>query len=323
MPSKSRPRTVAVSRSAYLAVFLAFFAILPAGCERKGTASKPKRQRPVVYTTFYPTTYFAQRIAGDYAEIVCPCPATEDPIYWMPDDKTLAAYQQADLIVINGASFEKWLDKASLPQSRIVDTSKSMADSLTTFTQVIQHTHGPRGEHAHAGIDGHLWLDPLNSKAQAQAITTAFIRRDPDHTAAFQDGFTALAKDLDDLDARLRAISTRPEKVTLLCSHPAYNYIARRYGWQIRSLHLDPQAMPDAKALAEIKQASIDLPAQYLLWEVAPADGIADTIRQATGVRSIVFSPCETLADDALQRGDDYLSVMRANIAALEQALMP
>jgi zinc transport system substrate-binding protein len=311
-----------VGCAAFLAICLASVALLSAGCEPKAAVPDAQKKTLVVYTTFYPTMYFTQRIAGDHAKVVCPCPATEDPAYWMPDDKTLIAYKQADLIIINGASFEKWLDKVSLPQSRIVDTTTAQAGSLITFTQAVQHAHGPKGEHTHAGIDGHTWLDPVIAKAQAEEIKKALIRRDPDHAAAFERGFGKLAKDLDDLDARLRAVSARMKTVSLLCSHPAYNYLARQYGWRIRNLHLDPRGMPDAEALAEAKQAAVELSAQHLLWETAPASDITKAIHDATGVRSIVFSPCATLGEDVLQRGGDYISAMQANVAALEKALI-
>lgn len=323
MSSQHQPRGPVACRPTPLMICLVCVATLFVGCERKGKVWKPKKEKHVVHTTFYPTTYFTQRIAGDHVEVVCPCPATEDPIFWMPDDKTLAAYQQADLIVINGASYEKWIDKVSLPQSRIVDTTKPMTDSLITFALAVQHSHGPKGEHAHAGIDGHTWLDPVNAKAQAQEIAQALIRLAPEHATAFDRGLADLVKDLDGLDMRLRALSARLEKVSLLCSHPAYNYIARRYGWQIRNLHLDPQETPDAKALEEIKQASVELSTHWLLWEANPAGGIANAVHDATGVRSLVFSPCETMDDEASRDGEDYFSVMRANVAALEQAMSP
>ena len=54
-----------------------------------------------VATTFYPTTYFAQRIAGDLARVTCPVPAGADPIFWQPTAEDIGAFQSADLIVLN------------------------------------------------------------------------------------------------------------------------------------------------------------------------------------------------------------------------------
>ena len=165
------------------------------------TAAGFADDRPTVYTTFYPTTYFAQRIGGDVAQVVCPCPADADPAYWMPKDEAIAAYQKADLIVINGASFEKWLPKVTLPESRIVDTARPLRDTLIKLEQAVTHSHGPEGEHVHHGIDGHTWVDPMNAKTQAREILKALVRKLPAQKVAFERNFAALAKDLDVLDA--------------------------------------------------------------------------------------------------------------------------
>ena len=71
-------------------------------------------QKPLnVYVVNYPLKYFAERIGGDHVEVVFPAPAGIDPVYWIPDIPSIIAYQQADLILINGANYAKWVDKVS------------------------------------------------------------------------------------------------------------------------------------------------------------------------------------------------------------------
>ncbi len=54
--------------------------LLLASCQ-KGTESdySNAQESNVVLTTFYPTTYFAQRIAGDHLQVDCPLPDGADP----------------------------------------------------------------------------------------------------------------------------------------------------------------------------------------------------------------------------------------------------
>ena len=59
-------------------------------------------ERLTVYVVNYPLQYFAERIAGDQATVVFPAPPDEDPAFWTPDVSTIAGYQQADLILLNG-----------------------------------------------------------------------------------------------------------------------------------------------------------------------------------------------------------------------------
>ena len=48
---------------------------------------------------------------------------------------------------------------------------------------------------------------------------------------------------------------------------------------------------------------------------------LAETIARETGARSDVLDPIEGLTPQAVARGADYFSVMRANLAALRRGL--
>ncbi|MCK4342385.1 MAG: zinc ABC transporter substrate-binding protein [Phycisphaerae bacterium] len=301
--------------------------ILTTGCESK--TEKRDQAQPkttAVYTTFYPTTYFAERIAGDQVKIVNPCPADADPAMWMPSDKQLEEYQSAALIVINGASFEKWVDKANLPPSRIIDTTKPFKDEFITFKKSVTHSHGPEGEHTHQGIDGHTWLDPVNCMRQAEVIRDALNKQFPEHRAAFEKSFAELTQDLTRLAARHTALGETLGDTFLLCSHPAYNYVGRRYNWRLENFHLDPEEMPADEMWNEIKAFLDGQPpeqrARLMLWEAEPTTEIAKRMKDELGLGSVVFSPCEALDADALAKGENFFTVMNANIDRLESALV-
>jgi zinc transport system substrate-binding protein len=310
-----------------LACGLAVAIIACGGCKpsppenKQPAAAQPAATPLTIYASFHPVAYFAERIAGDTARVVCACPPEVDPALWNPDDATLAEFQAADLIVLNGAAFEKWPEFAMLPEERVVETADPLHDQLITIAGSVTHQHGPEGEHTHAGIDGHTWLDPLNARAQAETIRDALVARRPAQAETFKTGFAALAKDLEDLDTRFRALGPLLGERLLICSHPAYNYIARRYGWRVHSLHLDPESLPDADALKAIEALMTDNPAGLLLWEAAPADAVAALLSEKFKLRSVVFSPAEACRAGGAEQAGDYLTVMRANLDRLRAAL--
>ena len=276
-------------------------------CGDPDTATPPAETSDgkTVLTTFYPTQYFAQRIAGDLLTVECPVPDDADPIFWQPDSASLQRYQSAALIIVNGAEFEKWIGTASLPENRIVDTAKSFEKDFIKYEGSTSHKHGDGEEHTHTGIDGHTWVDPHYAKIQAAAIHKAFAKQWPEHADAFAANFKALADDLDALDAEFRQLDL---KQPLLASHPAYNYLARRYGWDVTSLDLDPDALPPKDAI------SPDHPAKLILWESEPRNMAASILEKNHGIKSITFSPAELRGDE------DYLTTMRTNIARLKAA---
>ena len=272
-----------------------------------------------VYTTFYPTEYFAKRIGGDLVQVVCPVPDGEDAIFWKPDAAAIQSYQKADLIVLNGAGFAKWVAQVSLPENRVIDTARPFESEFVRYETAASHSHGGKGEHTHEGIDGHTWLDPVNAKVQASEIFKALKARIPNHVDDLGKRYRALCEDLDKLDEGLKSIDpTTP----LLASHPAYNYLVQRYKWKkLRNLDLDPEEMPSDQVFASIREGLEEHPTKIILWEGEPNPEIAKRFADELGLKSVVFSPCELLKAEERSAGVDYLSVMRDNLKRLSDAL--
>lgn len=291
-----------------------------AGCGRDNDTPRASTDtgptRPVILTDAYPTLFLVERIGADRVHAVLPLPEGADPIFWMPDDAAIRMYQDADLIVLNGAGFAKWVDKVSLPEARVVKAADALPDPLIRYEHAVEHSHGPSGDHAHEGIDGHTWLDPVNAAAQADRIRAGMVEAFPAHRMRFEKAHAALASDLQALNRELHRVSTRLGNTPLLASHPAYNYVARRYGWNLRNLDLDPEAVPDANTLATVEQAAREHGAHILLWESAPSAGALEAWQAALDLKHVVFSPAEMPPATG-----DYLTVMAGNIARLTAAL--
>lgn len=270
-------------------------------------------EKPSVYTVNYPLAYFAERIAGDLVVVRFPAPLDVDPAFWMPDPETIAAYQAADLILLNGADYAKWLKTVSLPMSRMVDTSRAYKDQYIQQASLTTHSHGPGGQHSHGGTAFTTWLDLDQAVQQARAIKDALVRSLPGHEAGLTKNFGILERELLDLDARLREIAERDPGRPLVASHPVYQYLARRYGLNLKSLMWEPDELPSESQWSELATILAGHPAKWMLWEGEPAEESVARLR-ALGVESIVFSPCANRPAP-----DDFLSVMERNLAGLER----
>jgi ABC-type Zn uptake system ZnuABC Zn-binding protein ZnuA len=101
------------------------------GLSSLSAAGSDSSDKLTVYTVSYPMKYFAERIAANHAKVVFPAPADEDPAFWIPDLQTIGAYQQADLIILNGATYAGWIEKVSLPRSKLVNTSVKFGEYLS------------------------------------------------------------------------------------------------------------------------------------------------------------------------------------------------
>ncbi len=302
-----------------LAALLA--AALLVGCgegEPQTVASAPSSEeagRLSVYVVNYPLQYFAERIGGESVKVVFPAPADEDPAYWSPDPDVIAAYQGADLILLNGAGYAAWVQRASLPDARLVDTSAGFRDQLIPLEEGVTHSHGPQGAHTHTGNAFTTWLDPSLAILQARAVRDAFAKTRPDRDAAFQEGFEALEADLRDLDQRLTSAAAAIGDTPLLFSHPVYQYLIRRYGLNAHSVHWEPDQAPTDAMWRELEELTAAHPARWMVWEGEPADETVKRL-ETMGLGSLVYTPSANAPG-----AGDFLGVMRENAAGLDRSL--
>ncbi len=223
--------------------------------------------------------------------------------------------QQADLIVLNGATYEGWLKGVSLPASRVVDTTAAVADRLIRVEGAVTHSHGPEGAHEHTGTAFTTWLDPTLLIEQARAVRTALGLRWPEHDGLFEERLVALTADLENLDSELADATAAAGDRPVVFSHPVYQYLQQRYGLVGESVHLEPDMVPEPAQWAELDHLLAHRQPPWMIWEADPLPEIHEALAQR-GCELVIVSPCATPPTEG-----DFLDVMRRNAAALRGAL--
>ena len=268
--------------------------------------------KPVVYTVNYPLAYFAQRIGGDCVDVKFPAPADEDPAYWQPDRAVLEGYQNADLILTNGAGYAKWTETVSLPASKCVNTSSGFQDQTIALKAALTHSHGPGAEHAHGGLAFTTWLDFSLAAKQAEAIKDAFVKRMPENQSDFEANYTALEKDLLALDTDMKTVAEKIKDVPLVVSHPVYQYWARGYGLNVQSVHWEPDEAPTDQQWQQFKEMLKDHPSKWMIWEGEPMTETVEALN-AMQIQSVTFDPCGAGPSEP-----DFLISMQKNIESIK-----
>ncbi|MCC5877977.1 MAG: zinc ABC transporter substrate-binding protein, partial [Candidatus Sumerlaeia bacterium] len=89
---------------------------LVAACssQEPGTTATTTGGKPVVAVAAYPMAYFAERIAGNAAEVRFPVPSDVNPVDWEPESDEVRIFQEADLVLFNGAQLEEWSSRVTL-----------------------------------------------------------------------------------------------------------------------------------------------------------------------------------------------------------------
>jgi zinc transport system substrate-binding protein len=268
---------------------------LLAGCGDPGAADG----RTTVVTSFYPLQYVAQRIAGKHAEVVnLTQPGKE------PHDVEMTVRQTAALVDADVAVYERGFQPAV---DEAVDQS-----SLDRVVDVS-------GPARLTGDDPHFWLDPTRLDAAATAVEKQLAQADPAHTADYRRNLAALRRDLTDLDDAFEQGLASCRVHTIVVSHDAFGYLGRRYGLEVVGINgLSPDAEPSPAHLRELQDLIRRDGITTVFSEELASPKFADSLAGDLGIRAEVLDPIEGLTDETA--GQDYLSLMRANLAALRKA---
>lgn len=285
------------------------------GCsvERKpGDFEVTEAGKPQVFVVNYPLAYFAREIGDEQVSVHFPVPEDQDPAYWNPDAATINLYQEADLILLNGANYARWINLVSLPHSKMVNTSESIEQQYIEIEDTVTHQHGPNGEHSHKGLAFTTWLDLNIAILQARAIKEALTALLPNEASQFQRRFEKLEAELENLDRTLMTAASKKEMLPLIGSHPVYQYLSRRYRLNLRSVHWEPDRGPTKADWDAFDKLFNDHPAVAMLWEAEPLADVRAELH-ARGVSVIVFTPSGNVPGDG-----DFLAAMKQNVDRLE-----
>ena len=103
-----------------------------------------------------------------------------------------------------------------------------------------------------------------------------------------------------------------------MVSHDAFGYL-QRYGLTMEAiLGLSPDSEPTPADLARLQDLIREDGVTTVFSESLVSPAAADSLARDMHVRSEVLDPIEGLSDQT--SGEDYLSLMRSNLSALEQA---
>ena len=274
--------------------------------------AEPPEAKPVVCVVNYPLEYFARRIVKDRATIEFPAPRAVDPAYWKPDQEAIWSFQEADLVLLNGADYAEWIDEAMLLEEKTSRTSEPFQNQYLKMDVVGKSPGGKNMPSSQPPWDGHTWLDPQLAVIQARAVRQALRRLVPEHGEEFDRNYESLERDLQALDASIKEVSSNYIDQPLLAAQPVYPYLARRCGWNMKSLDWKPDQVPDAHQWQMLADLLKDHPAKWILWVAPPKQETIDRLK-LLDVKCVVFDICANVPKEG-----DYLSIMHENIQRLK-----
>jgi zinc transport system substrate-binding protein len=261
-----------------------------AGCASlAGCAGSDGGGGPTVVAAFYPLAWAAEEIAGEHYRVVDLTPLGAEPHDVELSPRDVEAIRDAELVVYAGGGFQPAVEDA------------------------IADRDGPSFDVLDGERDPHVWLDPVRFAATARALGDALGR-----PAAGR----RLVKAIEGLDREYEEGLRSCERRALVSSHAAFGHLAARYGLTARSLAgTSPEAEPGPRELERLVDEVRATGVTTVFTEPLVSDRLAETVAREAGVDVATLDPIESLSEERTKAGEDYVTVMRENLAALRRAL--
>jgi zinc transport system substrate-binding protein len=261
--------------------------------------------RVTVAASFAPLAHAAEQVGGGNVRVTDLTPSGTEPHDLELTTDQVDAIEDADVVLVVGRDFQ--------PAVETVAGRRGSATVSVLDTIALPDVSGELRD------DPHVWLDPQLMAEIADLAHAALRDADPAHTDAYDRNEREFRSQLEALDGEFRRGLSGCARRTIVTSHAAFGWLARRYGLEQRSASgIDPEAEPSADAIADLADVARDEGVTTVFTEPLVSDRIAETIaREAGGLVVDTLDPLESLSDNE----DAYLAAQRANLAALRRAL--
>lgn len=271
-----------------------------------------------VAAAFYPLAWVAGEVAGpDYTVVNLTSPGGEPHDLELTIRET-AHVARADLVVYQHG-FQPSVDDAvtQVAEGAVLDVEEAVALRPEAGAE---HAEEPAGtdQHDHGDIDPHFWQDPLLMADLGDAIAGRLAGLDPAAAGTFSTNASTLRRRLTTLDREFVEGLAACPRHTVVVTHEAFGYLTR-YGLHFEGIAgLSPEAEPTPADLSRLQALIRSEGITTVFTERLSSPKMAQMLAADLGIRTDVLDPIEGLSDQT--SGEDYLSLMRANLAALKRA---
>ena len=255
-----------------------------------------------VVASFYPLFEVADRIGGNRAAVTNLTPAGVEPHDLELTTREVDALLDADVVLYLGGGFQPAIEDV-------------LADRKGVTVDLLEA--GPT-----TGQDPHIWLDPRVMLAIADRVESALVRADPPGAPTYRANAAAYRTELEGVAEDFDTGLAECDRNILVTSHDAFGHLARRYGLRQEAITgLSPESEPDPRRLDELASLVEAEGVTTIFTETLVSPAVAETLAGEAGVRTAVLDPIEGLTAEQEAAGEDYASVMRRNLAELQEAL--
>ncbi len=281
----------------------------------------PKTDKTVVVATTYAIYDAIKHIGGAQITTSMLIPPGREIHSFEPSPKDIVKLNEASVVFYNGEGLEPWIGQFDIG-AKAIDLSR-----YVTLLEVEEAPHEHEAEethrhHHHGTHDPHYWLDFDNMKKVATVITKRLCELKPKNEPLFHKRLQSYLQMLTQLDNHYAKTLKTCKLHTIYVNHNAYSYLAKRYGFTVKSLvGLSPEAQPSPKTVESILEGVKKEGAKAIYHEPFENNAVLFSIAKESGLKPLVLQPLGNVTAQEAKANLGYKEIMERNLQNLSYGL--
>lgn len=293
-----------------------------------------------IYVTVYPMKYVVEEIfeGTDYTVGIVPgVTSHENSVDWSP--KEIIAMTDATYLFYVGANYDYYIDAQieSIFTDEDVELIKvEEQTSYITFIPGIIHSHECEDieEELHTpdttalGIDPHFWISPLKVMQVSALIYDKIILKFEDTYGLMEQNYNDLLVKLQDLNDEFSTVLSNATQIAMTSTN-IYGYLRSDYGYEYVSIspgyHEETEQFTSQQK-EEIVNIAIEHNIKYIIYEMYTSSPLSNAVYNELELldmnpQKLEFQILQSLSNEDISAGKDYVSVMYENLELLKTAV--
>ena len=255
-----------------------------------------------VVASFFPVYDLIKRVGGDKVE-VNNLTQTGDAHSFEPGIKDMENISKSELLAINGAGFEGWIDqiKSSQPDLQVLDLSEDL-----DLIEVDGHT------------DPHTWLSVKNPQLMLEKIKDKLIELDKKNEAYYNENYQKALEEFKTVEKKYDEELSKYKGRAFIAPHAAFNYLLQEYDLeQVGIEGINSVNEPNAARMKEIVDIMKNKNINTVFYEYGQSDKIAQTVAEEVNGKVLPISTLEVITQKDVDNGMDYIKLLEMNLENL------
>jgi zinc transport system substrate-binding protein len=293
-----------------------------------------------IYVTVYPLQYVAEEILLNTEKTVGIVPGVtshESSVDWSP--KEIIYMTESTYLFYVGANYDYYIEYQidSIFSNKEVELVKIETEtSYIEFIPGVIHKHNNEEEDEHEtdehdhddtslGIDPHFWISPLKVLEVSELIYDKLVLAYPDLEETMTTNYSTLVDTLQQLsDDFTDAIANLSKPI--MTSTNLYGYLEHDYG--LDYMPISPGYHEESEQFtSQEKQEIVDEATyhniKYIVYEKYTSSPLSNAVFDELDAldlnpEKLEFHILQSLTDDFIEKGDNYITVMYDNLELLK-----